>query len=106
MRALGSQECRESGGARDWYGRVLCCCSTKASFKFIFFPEIALGDLSVLTVMNSALAYVPDMQPREHLSLTILLFASYSEKYSTIADQVAAAASASSELQSQNQKAS
>lgn len=44
--------------------------------------EIALGDLSVLTVMNTALA----------------------EKYSDIADQVAAAASASVELHSQNQK--
>jgi hypothetical protein len=45
-------------------GMDACCCSTKGSFKFIFCPEIALGDLSVLTVMNSALAYVPDMQPR------------------------------------------
>jgi hypothetical protein len=47
-------------------GMDACCCSAKASFKFIFCPEIALGDLSVLTVMNSALAYVPDMQRREH----------------------------------------
>jgi hypothetical protein len=31
--------------------------------SFIFTPDIALGDLSVLTVMNSALACVPALLP-------------------------------------------
>ncbi len=77
------------------------------SLPFIFCPEIALGDLTVLTAMNTALACVPCLLCccRHSMPHLDMLIAPFSEKYSTIADQVAAAASTSFELQAQNEKA-